>query len=68
MDPLLFALAVALIVTVGGLFPGAIRLLAYRSGEIDHTRTMWIAAMFAIGLGLLGLVCLIVLSVVLLLR
>lgn len=68
MDPLVFAWVVALIVTVGGLFPGAIRVLAYRSGEIDHTRTMRVAATFAIVVGLVGLVCLIGLSVALLLR
>jgi hypothetical protein len=68
MDPLVFAWVVALIVTVGGLFPGAIRTLAYRSGQIDHTPTMRTAAIFAVALGLVGLVCLVALSVVLLTR
>lgn len=30
---------------------GAIRLLAYRSGDVDHTPTMHMVALLALGLG-----------------
>lgn len=68
MDWLWYAWGVAFIVTVGALVPGAIRTLAYRSGEVDHTRTMRIAATFAMVLGVIGLVCLIGLSVAIAVR
>ncbi|WP_435741855.1 hypothetical protein [Nocardioides sp. SYSU DS0663] len=67
MTPLEIALGVALIVTLGALPVGLFRMAAYRSGDIDHTRTMFIAAWFALGLGLVGLVCTIVLALALLL-
>ncbi len=68
MDPWWYAWGVALIVTVGALPAAAIRTLAYRSGDIDHTRTMRTAAVFAVTLGLVGLVTWIGLTVALLLR
>jgi hypothetical protein len=59
------AWGIALIVVLGALPMGLLRAVAYRSGEVDHTRTMLIAATVALGLGLAGLVCLLVLSVLL---
>jgi hypothetical protein len=53
-------------VTLWALPLGVVRLLAYRSGETDHTPTMRTAALFALALGLVGLACLVVLSVLLL--
>jgi hypothetical protein len=41
-------------------------MVAYRSGEIDHTPTMRTAAWFALSLGLLGVVGLLATSVALL--
>jgi hypothetical protein len=35
---------------------GAIRLLAYRSGSVDHTPTMRAVALLALGLGTVALV------------
>lgn len=55
---------IALIVTVMALPVGIIRTVIYRTGDIDHTRTMRIAAGFALVLGLVGLVVLVALSVV----
>lgn len=67
MSPLEIALGISIIVTVGALPVGIFRMVVYRSGDIDHTRTMLVAAWFALGLGLLGLVCSVVLGVALLL-
>ncbi|WP_435768980.1 hypothetical protein [Nocardioides sp. SYSU DS0651] len=68
MDGLTFAWSIALIVTAGALPVGIFRTLAYRSGDIDHTPTMRTVAIFAMTLGLLGLVCFLALSVALLVR
>ncbi|HEY0949878.1 hypothetical protein [Nocardioides sp.] len=65
MSSLEIAWGVALIVTLGALPAGIVRTVAYRSGEIDHTRTMRIAATVALTLGLAGLVALVALSVAL---
>jgi hypothetical protein len=68
MSGLGIAWGIALIVTIGALPAGIWRTLAYRSGHIeaDHTPTMRIAAVFALTLGLFGLMSLMVLSVLLL--
>jgi hypothetical protein len=66
MSALQVAWGAALVVTVWALPMGVVRLLAYRSGETDHTPTMRTAALFALAVGLLGLGCLVVLSVMLL--
>ncbi|WP_148574059.1 hypothetical protein [Nocardioides caldifontis] len=66
MSPLLVAWGASLIVTLWALPVGIVRMLAYRSGETDHTPTMRTAAQVALALGLLGLVSLAVLSVLLL--
>jgi hypothetical protein len=55
----------ALVVTLGALPVGAVRMIAYRSGEVDHTRTMRIAAYVAVALGAAGLVTLAVTSALL---
>lgn len=65
MTGLQLAWAVSLIVALGALPMGLLRTVAYRSGEVDHTRTMLIAASVALGLGLVGVVCLVVFSVLL---
>ncbi|WGX96438.1 hypothetical protein [Nocardioides sp. L-11A] len=65
MDPVLFAWSVALIVTAGTLPAGVIRALAYRSGSVDHTPGMRTVALVVLGIGLVGLVCLVSLSVAL---
>lgn len=65
MSGLEYAWVVALIVTVGALVPGIVRTVAIRSGGFERTRTMVIAARFALGLGLAGLAVLLVLSVLL---
>jgi hypothetical protein len=54
-----------LVVTLGALPGGAVRMIAYRSGEVDHTRTMRIAAYVAVALGAAGLVTLAVTSALL---
>ena len=66
MSGLQIAWGIALIVTFGALPVGILRTLVYRSGDIDHTRTMRIAATFALTLGLVGLVALVALSIALL--
>jgi hypothetical protein len=55
----------AVVVTLGALPVGAVRMIAYRSGEVDHTRTMRIAAYVAVALGAAGLVTLAVTSALL---
>jgi hypothetical protein len=66
MSGLQVAWGACLIVTLIALPMGVMRMLAYRSREIDHTSTMRTAAWFALGLGLLGLAGLVVVSVLLL--
>ncbi|MCR1781220.1 hypothetical protein KVF89_01615 [Nocardioides carbamazepini] len=66
MDPVFFAWSVALIVTAGTLPAGVIRTLAYRSGSVDHTPGMRMVATVVLGIGLVGLVCFLALSVALL--
>jgi hypothetical protein len=66
MDAVHFAWSVALIVTVGTLPPGLVRALAYRSGSVDHTPGMRLVATVVLGIGLVGLVCFLALSVLLL--
>ena len=52
------------LVVAGGLLPvGAIRMLVYRSGEIDHTPTMRRVAVFALVGGGVALVVWAVLTV-----
>ena len=64
MDTLTMWWVIALIVTVMALPVGIIRTVIYLTGDIDHTRTMRIAAEFAMVVGLVGLVVLVALSVV----
>lgn len=68
MDTLTTWWVVALIVTAMALPVGIIRTVIYRTGDIDHTRTMRIAAAFALALGLLGLLALVALSLVIVAR
>jgi hypothetical protein len=58
MSGLVMAWGICLIVMLGALPQAVVRTIAYRSGEVDHTRTMRIAATFAVavaGAGALGL-------------
>jgi len=66
MSALEVAWGAALVVTLTVLPMGAVRVIAYRSREVDHTPTMRTAAVFALSLGLAGLVALVVLSALLL--
>jgi hypothetical protein len=65
MSGLQIAWALALLVTLCTLPVGIIRTVIYRSGDIDHTRTMRIVAAFALTLGLVSLAVFLSLSVVL---
>lgn len=64
----MFAWSVALIVTAGTLPPGVLRVLAYRSGSVDHDPGMRTVAAVVLAIGLVALVCFLALSVVLLTR
>jgi hypothetical protein len=57
----------SLLVTLTALPVGLVRMVAYRSGEIDHQPTLLVAAMVGLALGLAGLVTLAVTSVLLVL-
>ncbi len=47
--------AVSLVVTLTTLPVGAIRMVIYRSGQIDHTPTLHRVAWLAVGLGSIAL-------------
>lgn len=66
MSSLQLAWAVSLLVTLTALPVGAVRMVAYRSGEIDHTQTLLIAASVGLSLGVVALLALVVTSVMLL--
>ncbi len=69
MDGLLYAWWVALIVTLGALPVGLLRTVAVRSGDpIQGSETPRVAARFALMLGIAGLLCLAVLSVLIAVR
>jgi hypothetical protein len=65
MDTLEVLWGASLIIMITALPMGLVRLVAYRSGETDHTQTMLIALLVALGTGLLGLVGLVITSVLL---
>lgn len=65
MTTLYAAWAVSLVASGWLLGVGAIRLIAHRSGEVDHTRGMRNVANLALGLGALSAVTFVVLTVVL---
>jgi hypothetical protein len=67
MTGLQLAWALSLLVTLTALPVGLVRMLAYRSGEIDHQPPLLVAAVVGLGLGLAGLVALAVTSVLLVL-
>ncbi|HET6699435.1 MAG TPA: hypothetical protein VFG88_10135 [Nocardioidaceae bacterium] len=66
MSSLQLAWAASLLVVITALPMGAIRMVAYRSGEIDHSRTMLLAASVALSIGLVALLVLALTSVLLL--
>ena len=69
MDGLQYAWWVALIVTVGALPVGLLRMVAAQSGDpIQGSATPRAAARFALTVGAVGLLCLVVLSVVIVVR
>lgn len=62
--PTLYAALAATVIGTAWLLPmGAIRMLAYRSGEIDHTPGMRRIAMLALSLGCLFAVSALVLAI-----
>jgi len=64
-SPTLYAaLAATLVVTVWLLPVGVIRMLAYRSGEVDHTPGMRNLAIVALALGAVSAVTCLVLAAV----
>jgi hypothetical protein len=67
MSGLQLAWALSLLVTLTALPVGLVRMLAYRSGEVDHQPTLLVAALVGLGLGLAGLAALAVTSVMLVL-
>lgn len=67
MDTLEVLWGASLIVMVTALPMGLVRLVAYQSGQRDHTQTMLIAMLVALGTGLIGLVGLVVTSILLVL-
>ena len=69
MDGLLIAWGVALIVTLGALPIGLLRMVAAHSGDpIQGARTPRVAARFALVVGVAGLLCLLVLTLAIALR
>lgn len=68
MDALEIAWGCSLIVTVIALPMGLVRLVAIGSGGFERSRTMRTAAWFNVWLGIVGLLCLIGLSIALLTR
>ncbi len=66
MSGLQIVWAASLLVVLGALPVGAYRMVAFRSGEVDHTRTMLVAAWVALGLGAAALVVLVVTTVLML--
>jgi len=63
MDGVRLAWLIAL-VSAGWLLPvGAVRMLAYRSGDVDHTRGMRFVAIMALSGGAVAAVALVVLSI-----
>lgn len=63
MDPVLFAWWCSLVVTLVALPLGIIRLLALRAGGAVPHRAVRVSGWLAIGLGLIGLVCYVALTV-----
>lgn len=68
MDVLTGAWMLSLLVAGVSAPMAIVRTYAYVSGELDHTRTMRIAMLVALGITGVALVCLLVLSVVLVAR
>ncbi|HSE71534.1 MAG TPA: hypothetical protein VLA97_12310 [Nocardioidaceae bacterium] len=68
MSGLEMAWGLSLLITLTALPVGMVRLLAYRSGEIDHTRTLLVAAVVAMSIGVLAALVLAVTSLLLMVR
>jgi hypothetical protein len=66
VSALQLAWGASLLVLLTALPMGAIRMIAYRSGEIDHSQTMLIAASVALSIGVVALLVLVVTSALLL--
>lgn len=67
MDPLFFAMGLAFLAALWFVPIGAIRLMAYRSKELDHTRGMQKVARTILGIGIRCLVAFGILTVICLL-
>lgn len=68
MDGLQFGW-LASVVAMGWFLPiGVIRLLAHRSGQVDHTPGMRNVAVLALTLGAVATVCMIVLTILIVTR
>lgn len=65
MSTLQLAWAASLVITLWLLPVGFIRMLAYRSREIDHTSTMRTAAWVAVSLGAVSLAVFITITIAL---
>ncbi|MDO5500848.1 MAG: hypothetical protein Q4F67_14330 [Propionibacteriaceae bacterium] len=64
MDPLYIALGLCFIAAIWFVPIGTIRLIAYRSGSIDHTRGMRNVALTFLSLGLAAFVSFVVMAVI----
>lgn len=64
MGSLEVAWGISLVATGWFLAIGSIRMLAYRSGEVDHTPGMRFVAVLSLALGALSLAALIILTIV----
>jgi len=62
------AIAATLIATVWLLPMGVVRMLAYRSGEVDHTPGMRNIAWLALGLGAVSALACVILTLTLVVR
>jgi len=63
MGALEAAWAASVVATAWLLTVGMVRLVAHRSGQVDHTPGMRNVALLALSLGVLAAICMIVLTV-----
>lgn len=68
MDLVYVVLGLTLLATLWFLPVGTIRLIAYHSGDVDHTRGMHNVARTILAIGLVSLVLSVILAVVVLTR
>lgn len=68
MTNLVIAWGISLIVALGAFPQAVIRTLAYRSGQVDHTRTMLIACVVAVAVCVAGSISFAITSALLIAR